>query len=94
MWSFMLNGRRSARWWQCHSSSESCLHTRLSVALHGGFSFPSLGQRDLHSQGLLDISPARASGAGGSQGAFLLFSKVPLLLLGCGLCLSLSLPRS
>lgn len=26
MWSFTLNGR-SARWWQCHSSSESCLHT-------------------------------------------------------------------
>lgn len=64
----------------------TCLGWRFLLLFHG--------QRELHSHGLLDIGPAGASGAGGSQGAFLLFSRVPLLLLGYGLCLSLSLPCS
>lgn len=88
-----LNGS-SARWWQCHSSSESCLHTGVLCCLAWRFLLPFLGQRELHRQGLLEMNPAGASGSGGSQGAFLFFSKVPLLLLGYRLCLSLSLPCS
>ena len=84
-------GKRSARWWQCLSSSESVSRQRSA-----GFSCSSVGLswRQLHSQGCPGIIPLRGFWCrwepGSVPSAALLLQGPSPLLPGDGPCLSLA----